>query len=462
MPQSLALFLYIILILWLLLEERKQCPKLSRAIWLPFLWLAIIGSRPISMWWGFNVEFKKADDYLEGSPFDRIVFLLLIVLALIVLCRRNLQWRTILSENRFLFLYFSYILISTLWSPFPFTAIKRWIKDFGNVLMVLVVLTDRKPLEALQSLFIRCASILIPLSILMIKYYPNLGRIYNRWTNQPVLVGVTTDKNMLGMTIFIFGVFLLWSLRTIIHKNEIVSIWKGAAPRVILILMTLWLLSKARSSTALVTTIMATGVIGSTAFDFFRKRYPKMGTYILVCAFLGTLLFVAGAGNMIMGILGRDVTLTGRTNIWSEVLEEKINPFIGAGFYSFWLGDRNDRLSESFYYSLGEAHNGFIEIYLNVGLIGLLLFVALLFASYKKIAESLKNGDEFGVFRLVFFVAVLLYAITEAIFDRINPLWFGFLALVVQPYSWSMASIATEGGGSRFRLSNSSHLNSGE
>jgi hypothetical protein len=40
------------------------------------------------------------------------------------------------------------------------------------------------------------------------------------------------------------------------------------------------------------------------------------------------------------------------------------------GFYSFWTAERIERLSSKYFYDLTEAHNGYIEVYLNGGLIG--------------------------------------------------------------------------------------------
>jgi exopolysaccharide production protein ExoQ len=435
MSQILALCLYSLLIAWLLLDERKRCPDLSGALWLPFIWLAIISSRPLSTWFGFNLEFNNADDYLEGSPFDRLVFMLLIALALIVLLRRHLQWHAMLSENKYIFLLFAYLLISTLWSPYSFTAFKRWIKDIGNLIMALIILTDQKPFEALQTVFIRCASLLIPLSVLFIKYFPELGRSYNRWTYLPVFTGVTTNKNLLGMMVFVCGVFVLWSLLLATRADAKTTSWRAKVSRMILILMTIWLLYKAQSSTALGTMILTAILFFGTRFNILKRRISRIGTYIVIGALVLSLLLTLGVGEIVTEMLGRDATLTGRTDIWRLVLEEKINPLLGVGYYSFWLGERNQRLSEGYYYNLGEAHNGYIEIYLNVGLIGLLLFYLLLYFSHKNIAQTIRDGDEFGFLRLVLFAIVLIYATTEAVFNRMNPLWFGFLAVIMKPQS---------------------------
>ena len=73
-----------------------------------------------------------------------------------------------------------YCLLSILWSDFPFVSFKRWIKVLGHPIMVLVIFTEPDPKEALVRLMKRCAYIVLPVSILWMKYYPNLGRTCHR------------------------------------------------------------------------------------------------------------------------------------------------------------------------------------------------------------------------------------------------------------------------------------------
>ena len=57
------------------------------------------------------------------------------------------------------------------------------------------------------------------------------------------------------------------------------------------------------------------------------------------------------------------MTLTGRTAIWDSVLQKVSNPLFGAGFESFWLGDRLKSMWAEFYFKPNQAHNGYIEVY---------------------------------------------------------------------------------------------------
>jgi O-antigen ligase len=70
-----------------------------------------------------------------------------------------------------------------------------------------------------------------------------------------------------------------------------------------------------------------------------------------------------------------------------------------------------------------QAHNGYIETYLNLGWIGLVILVALLFATFRKSRRALLQDLEFGRFRLGVLFAIIVYNYTEAAFKNIHLVW---------------------------------------
>jgi len=129
--------------------------------------------------------------------------------------------------------------------------------------------------------------------------------------------------------------------------------------------------------------------------------------------------------------LGRGSGLSGRKMIWTHLLEVDINPILGTGFESFWLGKRPDQLKGLFFYSLNEAHNGYLETYLTLGLIGVFLLIGLFVATFWKIRLELFRNFEWGRCRLGFLTAVILYNWTEAAFKTVNPMWFVFFLIAM-------------------------------
>ena len=146
--------------------------------------------------WAGNVGNPGA--YLDGSPLDRNVFLALIVLGAVVVFRRSINWGRFFTTNAAIILFFAYTLVSIVWSDYPLVAFKRWHKVLGHLIMAMVILDDPQPTKAFGALFRRCAYVLLPLSVLFIRYYPELGRGFDEWTGAPVNPGVTTNKNALG------------------------------------------------------------------------------------------------------------------------------------------------------------------------------------------------------------------------------------------------------------------------
>ena len=169
MPPLLALLIWLILLVALLRFDPAKDPKTSPALWLPVIWTFIVGSRLPAQWLnlGFSVEFSQ-----EGNPLDRSVDLVLIGLAVAVLMSRSFRWGSFVRRNMVLTAYISFALLSVLWSDFPLVTFKRWFRDFGSYLVILVALTDPDPLSAVRTVLRRVSYLLIPLSIVLDKYFP--------------------------------------------------------------------------------------------------------------------------------------------------------------------------------------------------------------------------------------------------------------------------------------------------
>ena len=130
--------------------------------------------------------------------------------------------------------------------------------------------------------------------------------------------------------------------------------------------------------------------------------------------------------------LSRGSDLSGRTLLWARLLSGDTNPIFGTGFESFWLGERPRHLLEGlFYYIPNEAHNGYLEIYLTLGLIGLFILIALFIATFWKIRRQLFRNFEWGRYRLGLLLAIVLYNWTEAGFKTIAPISFVFYMIAI-------------------------------
>jgi exopolysaccharide production protein ExoQ len=141
-------------------------------------------------------------------------------------------------------------------------------------------------------------------------------------------------------------------------------------------------------------------------------------------------VLILGIGSGLLTLLGRNATLTGRTEVWSTLLAHATNPWIGAGYENFWIGERYE-LFVRLLGGLNQAHNGYIEIYLNIGFVGLALLGGIIITGYKNILNGFRNDREAASLKIAFFVMCLIYNFTEASFKMMCPVWFTFLWAVI-------------------------------
>lgn len=435
MPPFLALVLCLGFLWWLLRHDPAKQSNTSLALWVPLIWIFIIASRLPSQWFGGGQEESALEALQEGNPLDRTVFALLILLAVGILISRSFRWGNFFAHNFFLAAFLLFALVSVFWSDFSFVSFKRWFRDLGAYLVILVVLTDRRPLEAIGTLLRRLCYLLIPVSILLIKYYPQMGKQYDFWIGTSVFVGATTSKNMLGVLCLVSGIFFFWDTVTRWPDRKERPTRRIIFVNVAFIGMTLWLLHLADSATSRVCLTLGCLVIAA-AHRTSMKRNPFLLKVLIpasLCLYM-ILQFGFGINGALAGLVGRNSTFTGRTELWNILLSMHTNPVVGTGYESFWLGPRLQMIWAKFAV-VNEAHNGYLEIYLNLGLIGLLLLSGVLITSYRTICKRLMPHSSFGALSLALWTVLLFYNVTEAAFKGGQLMWLAFLlgAISVPP-----------------------------
>jgi len=446
MPPLIATIIFVIGICGLFWLDRHPDEHTSKALWIPVIWLAICASRPVSSWVQSGQVMDLRVRYLEGSPLDAAIWGVLLIAGLIVLLWRVQAASAFVNVNLALILYFTYCGVSIVWADYPFVSFKRWIKAAGDVVMILVVLTDNNRLPAIRRLLTRVSFVLIPVSVLLNKYYPAVARAYNRhW--EAMYSGVTTGKNLLGMTCLLCGLASLWSL-LLAH-----ALPKGKERRRrklahgVILLMVLWLLHMAHSMTSL-----ACLGLGSLVMLFIRRAKPvarplrihvAATAVVLVAVFA---LFLDSSGVLVRS-LGRNPTLTGRTEIWHAVLVNSSNSLLGAGFESYWMGDRMVsvwKILGSGAEGIQEAHNGYLEVYLNLGWMGITFFALVLLVGYRRIVAAFRWCPDVAVLMLSYFVTAIIFGLTEAAFRMMAPVWISLLLamLAVSRHVWVPSAAA--------------------
>src|SRR2546428_219214 len=180
MPPEIALSLYLAFIAACLLADSRRSHRFSLALWVPTIWMMYCGSRPLAYWFNPGLPTAPHADYTEGSEVDRMFLSVLIIVGLSILWRRGLSWSRILNNNRWAAAFFTYMAVSIIWSDYPGVSSKRWVRTAGDLIMALLVLTEPDSLDAIKTTLRRSAFALLPLSIVLIKYFPAIGREYSQ------------------------------------------------------------------------------------------------------------------------------------------------------------------------------------------------------------------------------------------------------------------------------------------
>ena len=436
MPPVVALILCMILVTVLLLVERKRNQDASFALWIPTLWMLLCGSKPIGRWLGTDVILASSRSMEEGSSLDRLALGILIVLALLVLSRRKIDWFYVKKDNRWLIILYLFLGLSILWSDFQYVSLKRWIRLSAVTLIGLLILSERSPLQALESVFRRCAYVLIPVSLLLIKYFPGFGIEYVSWSGMKMWVGVTMQKNSLGVLCGLSAFLIIWTYNRQWRTGNFFKNKMQALADALVLFLALYLLKGFNGAySATVVGFLIVG-IASLFFLYRTKNYSKhIATFIVVVVTVGLLSLSISDSfvSVVTPIFERNESFTGRTEIWQAVRDVATqSPLLGVGYGGYW------GLQDTLIYStLGvrEAHSGYLEVYLDVGIAGIILLLAFLLSYYLKTLRFFENDYDWALFGICFLIMTLIENFTESHFLRTSSYLWNSMVLITIVFS---------------------------
>jgi O-antigen ligase len=428
---QVATFIFVAGIAGLFVLNHERTPRTSKALWLPTLWLMIAGSRAVSAWLQMG-PVSSPEQYIDGSPLDRNIYIGLLAVGVIVLLRRRGAVLRFLQANKPIFLFVLYCAASIGWSDHPEVAFKRWIKCLGDFVMILIVLTDPEPAAAVKRLLSRLSFVLLPASVLLIKYYPDLGRSYAlHWEGTQFFTGVALDKNTFGMVCLVLGLATAWRFLQELGNPRGTRKYGVLVAHGAVLAMDFWLLSIVNSMTSLSCFLLAGGIMGATIFAKSARRPNAVHLMVAAGVALSFSVLFLNLGELFLSSVGRDPTLTGRTELWHQLLGMKINPIVGTGFESFWLGTRLETLWNIYWWHPNEAHNGYLEVFLNLGWMGLVLMSAVIITGYRNVIRTLGLDAESGRLRLAYFVVGVTYNFTEAAIRTMSLVWILFMLSII-------------------------------
>jgi len=449
MPPQIATLLFAVGIAGLFWLDRDDSVRTSKALWLPVIWLSISGSRSVAGWLGMGVPAEIPGQPPASSSLDQLVAATLMLLGVIVLLRRGRDVTSLLKANWPIVLYFSFCLVSLVWSDFPVWGLKRWARALGDLVMVLIVVTDAQPTAALKRLLSRVGFVLLPASVLLIRYYPELGTGWDPWGEGQQFTGVTTNKNVLGNLAFVLALGALWRVLSLIRDREQPDRRRHLLAQCTVLAFGIDLLFTAHCATATAGFILGVGLMLATSRPLFRHRPAAVHALVLAIVLVGGLTELLGGRAAITEALGRKPDLTGRTEIWRIVIPMAPNPIGGAGFETFWVGPRVARVFAMIggLQMTNESHNGYIEVYLNLGWFGLGFIALILLQGYRKAVSAFRRDSALGALLLAYVVTAVAFNISEAGFRMLSVEWF-FLLLSVAAANLaiSLPEAASESG----------------
>ena len=350
---------------------------------------------------------------------------------LVVLLLLVLRWRRTLvvaSKGFFIWGLLLMILTSFLWSDTPDTTQRTSISLLETTLFGLYFAARFSLKEQLKILTI-CGSIFAVASLLFSLAMP--GAAIEAGVHAGAWRGPLIQKNLFAR------ILVLFSLVAYVYRPESLL---GKVLRAITLLLSVLLVVLSTSKTAVVILLLMLGLVESQRF-FYKVfiELPMLFIPVICTALLSLMtIIVLGVSNAqaIVDLTGRDLTLSGRTEIWSALVTKiSERPLLGYGYQGFWRGI----YGESAYigkvfdntYLPPHSHNGFFELTLAFGLLGLVLFgLSFLLNARFALMLPVVTASAESLWPLVYLSYLVLYNQTESTLVAHNSIfWALYVAL---------------------------------
>jgi exopolysaccharide production protein ExoQ len=380
---------------------------------------------------GTSIPFQKAEVSTEStsSAFNQVLYSGLFLFSLISLTSRKNDVYNIIKEEKFLTLFIVFAFASMLWSDYSFTTFKRIFQVFAVFLTCIAFLINVDSAEEIIKPFKYILYPYMILTFLSILAIPMARGADGMWR------GMTGFKNELGQ-IGVMSVVLCY----IFYLMETSSRKKTFALFMILLSTVITIGTKSSTST-----LGIAFLIGLGGLVFVDKIFAPIGIgrtissvalALFLMLFVGIMVLAPDLSTAVPELFGKDASFSGRSDLWEYLLSERnINNILGSGYEAFWIPESHRILSmwEVFTWIPLQAHNGYIDLYLSTGYVGLgiiIIMVIWYFFNYFKIQKPhpwvlfilvtlIFNIQESSLFRIgqrlnfIFIFAYLLLFVTN-------------------------------------------------
>lgn len=334
------------------------------------------------------------------------------IAALIVLPRVELLV-PVIRRNLPLVALVGWTIVSFLWSDDPFTTLRRalglsFTAFFG---LYLVLRFTRAQVLRLAAVSVSIGLVVHQAWIVALPQYGQSAGVEPKWS------GVFTNKNTLGQ----FAV--LAALVLVLHGLDRASSRIWAFPMCGLALAQLWF---SESKTSLAAAVLLASLL--VVFTAFRARRTLFGAVAasMTAASVAGFLFGIGALPLITRLLDKDITLTGRTQLWADIIARlDRRPFLGYGYEAFWngWGSPAAEIWRLHTWTPPTAHNAPLDYLLQLGAIGLAIFLVFLVTSIVRAARLIRDVRGWAAMTPLLLVSfMLMFSVTESgVLERALP-----------------------------------------
>lgn len=295
------------------------------------------------------------------------------------------------------------VLASVVWSQDPVVSLRGGFYYLIDTLFAFYLLSTFS-LDELMDLIMMAGTTLAILSAVMIVAFPQFGLV-QQTAHHGVWQGIFSEKNDAAKN----WIFLLTPVcnRRILQPRSV--LYAG----IILVF-----LGMTKSVTAVVA--LAVYLAFMMCLPFFRKLSLRRAAFSIAATSLIAAVSISAAMEIapkVAGMLGRDLTLTGRTEIWAILLQSALkHPMLGYGYSAFWTGLTGESgmvyMTIRWYFTY--AHNGFLEVLLQLGIFGVAAVALMLFQAAANAFVCVRSQPSAGIDWLVGLVFLtLLYNIDE-------------------------------------------------
>jgi len=354
----------------------------------------------------FDIVDRMVYGAWQAKPGDKLTqtLNLLLILASLWLFRQGFRRARSAGAGAMLALALvGFLLLSTAWSIDPGTTIRR------GVLYLFVVLgsigiAGTLDSDELMDLVVLLCGICVGASLVILVISPT-AILDPGGTG---LRGVFTSKNALGQ---VMAIAVLASLHGIRASR------RGRLRKTIMLIVFILVAFASKSATSWLTIFIFCSIDG--IITLYRKGGVARFVGVSLIAVLGPItLFQALFPDVVLEMIGKDPTLTGRTVLWAYVMIDIAQrPFVGWGYYAFWSQSNPaaTEISDTLRWYVPEAHNGLLEILLNVGFLGAAFFIFLwirnVSIAWRCMRTTAKNQ---GATALLLYIGIVLIGIAES------------------------------------------------